>query len=161
MNEKEITRINVGNSGEYFVSAELERRGFEATVLGNNCKDFDIIAYHIETHIPIFLQVKTTKGYKKVDKRKTKWLMSRCKLIRDNLFYIMVDLNDVNTPEYHIIPSEIVYNQTENRHNNYIKNKKHKDTNMREFFDNENQYINNWNLLIDFCMEQSKKEENK
>ncbi len=151
-NEKELTKTNIGNSGEYFVSAELERRGFEAAVLGNNCKDFDIIAYHIETHIPIFIQVKTTKGYKKKDKRKTKWLMSKCKLIRDNLFYIMVDLNDVNTPQYHIVPSKVVLKQTEDRHKEFIKT--HPNANdMREFFDNENKYINNWEILIDFCKE--------
>ena len=29
-NEKELTKTNIGNSGEYFVSAELKRRAFEA-----------------------------------------------------------------------------------------------------------------------------------
>ena len=161
MNESTLTKINIGNSGEYFVAAELERRGFEAAILGNNCKDFDIIAYHIETHIPIFIQVKTTIGYKKKDKRKTKWLMSRCKLIRDNLFYIMVDLNGDNTPEYHIVPSEVVYNQTEGRHHDHKKTHPNANDYMREFFDNENKYNNNWDLLINFCVNESKKEDNQ
>ena len=78
--------------------------------------------------------------------------MSKCKLIRDNLFYIMVDLNDVNTPQYRIIPSKVVLKQTEERHKEFIKT--HPNANdMREFFDNENKYINNWKILINFCKE--------
>ena len=34
---------SIGNSGEYFVAAELERRGFTAAVPMSNTKDFDIL----------------------------------------------------------------------------------------------------------------------
>lgn len=36
--------ISTGNCGEYFVAAELERRGFTAAVPMSNTKDFDILA---------------------------------------------------------------------------------------------------------------------
>ena len=35
--------VSIGNSGEYFVAAELERRGFTAAVPVSNTKDFDIL----------------------------------------------------------------------------------------------------------------------
>ena len=36
------TNVNTGNSGEYFVAGELERRGFTVAVPMSNVKDFDI-----------------------------------------------------------------------------------------------------------------------
>lgn len=36
--------ISVGNSGEYFVAGELERRGLTVAVPMSNVKDFDILA---------------------------------------------------------------------------------------------------------------------
>lgn len=38
----ENTRINIGNCGEYFVAAELERRGFTVAVPMSNTPSFDI-----------------------------------------------------------------------------------------------------------------------
>lgn len=153
MNEKKLSRTNIGNSGEYFVAAELERRGFQTAILSNNCKNFDIIAYYIETDVPIFIQVKTTEGYKKQDKKKTKWLMSSCKDKgkMNNLFYVMVDLNYLYSPVYHIVPAKVVYSQTEKRHKEWKKTHLNSNDNMREFFDTDNKYINNWELLIEYC----------
>lgn len=44
------TNVNTGNSGEYFVAGELERRGFTVAVPMSNVKDFDILAINRETH---------------------------------------------------------------------------------------------------------------
>ena len=41
------TNVNIGNSGEYFVAGELERRGFTVAVPMSNVKDFDILAVFI------------------------------------------------------------------------------------------------------------------
>ena len=38
------TNVNIGNSGEYFVAGELERRGYTVAVPMSNVKDFDILA---------------------------------------------------------------------------------------------------------------------
>ncbi len=44
------SNISTGNCGEYFVAAELERRGFTAAVPMSNTKDFDILAINRETN---------------------------------------------------------------------------------------------------------------
>ena len=38
--------VNIGNSGEYFVAGELERRGYTVAVPMSNVKDFDIITIY-------------------------------------------------------------------------------------------------------------------
>ena len=38
------TNVNIGNSGEYFVAGELERRGYTVAVPMSNVKDFDLLA---------------------------------------------------------------------------------------------------------------------
>lgn len=53
---------SIGNSGEYFVAAELERRGFTVAVPMSNTKDFDILAINRETNRQVALQVKTNRG---------------------------------------------------------------------------------------------------
>ena len=44
------TNVSIGNSGEYFVAGELERRGFTVAVPMSNVKDFDILAINRETN---------------------------------------------------------------------------------------------------------------
>ena len=49
MKQVKENTVSIGNSGEYFVAAELERRGFTAAVPMSNTKDFDILAINRET----------------------------------------------------------------------------------------------------------------
>lgn len=96
--------ISTGNCGEYFVAAELERRGFTAAVPMSNTKDFDILAINRETNKQIAIQVKTTRFKKK------SWTLSKKneEIVDDNVFYFFVALNELENPEYHIVPSYIV-----------------------------------------------------
>ena len=52
-------KICIGNSGEYFVAGELERRGYTAAVPMSNTPDFDILAINRETKKQFAIQVKT------------------------------------------------------------------------------------------------------
>ncbi len=140
--------VNIGNSGEYFVAGELERRGFTVAVPMSNVKDFDILAIDRKTHEQFAIQVKTT-GYKQ-----KKWTLSKKNedLKGNNIFYIFVSLNELDTPEYHIVPSKVVANTIKTAHQNWLntprKNgQKHNDTNIRNFEDKEDTYNNRWNLL--------------
>ena len=85
------TNVNIGNSGEYFVAGELERRGFNVAVPMSNVKDFDLLAIERDTHKQIAIQVKTT-GYKQ-----KKWTLSKKNesLVGDNVFYVFVSLNEL------------------------------------------------------------------
>lgn len=143
----EIT-VNIGNSGEYFVAGELERRGYTVAVPMSNVKDFDILAIDRETHDQFAIQVKTT-GYKQ-----KKWTLTKKNenLIGDNIFYVFVSLNELDPPEYHIVPSRFVAKTIKESHENWLdtpgKNGQvHNDTNIRVFTDNEDVYYNKWNLL--------------
>lgn len=71
MKKKECNSISIGNSGEYFVAAELERRGYTAAVPMSNTKDFDILAINRETKQQIAIQVKTTQYKHK------KWMLNK------------------------------------------------------------------------------------
>lgn len=140
--------ISIGNAGEYFVAGELERRGYTVAVPMSNTKDFDVLAINRETLNQYAIQVKTTSYGRK------KWMlgMKNEKLLGDNIVYIFVVLNELNSPEYHIVPSKIVAEYITNSHKTWldtpgIKGRKHVDTSMRQFFDENNRYLNRWDLL--------------
>lgn len=140
--------VSIGNSGEYFVAGELERHGFTVAVPMSNVKDFDILAIDRRTYKQFAIQVKTT-GYKSKD-----WTLSvkNEDIIGDNIFYIFVSLNELDSPEYHIVPSHIVANTIKDSHQNWLKTlgkngQKHNDNPMRKFNDKNDTYLNNWDIL--------------
>lgn len=140
--------VNIGNSGEYFVAGELERRGFTVAVPMSNVKDFDILAINRTSYEQFAIQVKTT-GYKQ-----KKWTLSEKneKLIGDNIIYIFVSLNELDTPEYHIVPSKIVAETIATDYKKWLdtprKNgQQHNETNMRNFYDKDDTYLDRWDFL--------------
>lgn len=142
------TNVNIGNSGEYFVAGELERRGFTVAVPMSNVKDFDILAINRTNYEQFAIQVKTT-GYKQ-----KKWTLSEKneKLIGKHIVYVFVSLNELETPEYHVVPSKIVADTISKEHQLWLetpgkKGQPHKDTNIRNFFDKDDIYLDRWDLL--------------
>jgi hypothetical protein len=140
--------VHTGNAGEYFVAGELERRGFTVAVPMSNVKDFDILAISRETYEQFAIQVKTT-GYKQ-----KKWTLSKKNedLRGSNIFYIFVSLNELDAPEYHIVPSDVVADTIKTSHQNWLKTpgkkgQQHKDTTIRVFEDKEDLFHNRWDLL--------------
>lgn len=140
--------ISIGNSGEYFVAGELERRGFTCAVPMSNTKDFDILAISRETYNQYAIQVKTT-SYKSKE-----WTLSKKNedLIKDNVIYVFVSLNKLDNPEYHIVPSKIVAEQIKESHQNWLNTlgrngQEHNDNSIRKFSDKEDVYLNKWDLL--------------
>ena len=140
--------ISTGNAGEYFAAGELERHGFTVAVPMSNVKDFDILIIHRETYKKYAIQVKTT-GY-----RQKKWTLSKKNeaLIGDDIFYIFVSLNGLDTPEYHIVPSKIVAETIKKSHQDWlnkpgIHGQPHNDNDIRNFSDDEDVYLNRWDYL--------------
>ncbi len=143
-----MNKISVGNSGEYFVAGELERRGITCAVPMSNTKDFDILAINRESYNQYAIQVKTNNGKDK------KWILSQKneKLIGDNIIYILVNLNELNHPEYHIVPSRIIAEEIYKKHQTWLNSpgkngQKHNDNNIRIFEDSDDKFLNNWDLL--------------
>lgn len=140
--------ISIGNAGEYFVAGELERHGFTVGVPMSNVKDFDILAIHRKSYKQIAIQVKTT-WY-----RQKRWALSKKaeEFVHDNTFYVFVSLNELDMPEYHIVPSSIVAETVSKEHKEWLgttgkKGQKHNDTSIRVFRDKEDIYLNRWGLL--------------
>lgn len=142
------TNVNIGNAGEYFVAGELERRGFTVAVPMSNVKDFDILAINRQTYEQFAIQVKTT-GYKQ-----KRWTLSQKneKLVGDNIVYVFVALNELETPEYHIVPSKVVAETITESHRKWLETpgkngQTHNDTSIRNFFDVEDTYLDRWDIL--------------
>ena len=145
--KNKMNKNNIGVSGEYFVAAELERRGFSATITMRNTEAFDILAINEESGKQYCIQVKT------YEKRSNKRLLSKKneRINKKDAFYIFVNLNTLDNPEYYIVPSKVVAESIKSSHEKWLKqpeknNIKHNDNNMRQFIVDE-KYKNKWDLL--------------
>lgn len=155
---KKTDTVSIGNSGEYFVAAELERRGFTATIPMSNTKDFDILVINKETYRQVALQVKTSYS------RSTEWTLSKKNesLVGDDIYYVFISLNEHDAPEYYIVESKLVAISVKQSHQKWLdtpgrNGQKHKDTSMRKFgFDasrdnvlglRSEDYKSNWDCL--------------
>lgn len=124
---------SIGNSGEYFVAAELERRGFTVAVPMSNTKDFDILAINRETNRQVALQVKTNCGIGKY------WLLNKKseELKGDNIYYVLLCLNELEQPEYYIVESELIADSMQKGYQQWLqeegKKEKRHETTMRKF----------------------------
>jgi len=138
-----------GVAGEYFVAAELSRRGFIASITMRNSPGIDILATDIRAKKAVTIQCKTsrssTKGWILSDKAES--------FTPKNHFYVFVRLGAAtDRPAYHIVPAKIVATYVSSRHQAWLKGKKpnggkRKDSAMRKFRDEENKYLDKWDLL--------------
>jgi hypothetical protein len=144
-----IPTVLTGISGEYFVAAELSRRGYVASISLRNTDGVDILATN-KSKRSITIQVKTSQM-----KRKDWMLTKKCEdYISANHFYIFVGLGETNEerPSYHIFPSKVVANQTKTSHKNWMRGRrrdgrKRANTSMRRLFDQDNRFLDRWDLL--------------
>ena len=111
----------VGVAGEYFVAAELTRRGYLASITLRNSRGIDIIASNSDGNRSVSIQVKTNNS------GTPKWILSKkCEdFYSENHFYVFVSLGELNTlPKFHIIPSIVVAKEIREGHANWLKGKK-------------------------------------
>ena len=142
-------KISTGNCGQYFVAAELERRGFTAALTLVNTKDFDILAINRQNGKQFAIQVKTTSHDEK------RWVLSKKVLTLQgkNIFYIFVVLHGkYGAPEYHIAPSTQISKVMRLGRERWLKTpgkkgQKHNDNNVHPFRDDKNKYLNRWEYL--------------
>lgn len=99
----EIARNNTGLSGEYFVAAELYRRGWSVGMTIGNAKAIDLFAEKEDC----LVQVQVKSIYKK---KNVGWPMMKDKVKKDCV-YIFVNLNadKMEAPDYFIATSEEAY----------------------------------------------------
>lgn len=149
MENEKLSNILSGISGEYFVAAELSRRGFITTLTLKNTKGVDILASNEAAEKMIAIQVKTTKT------NKNEWMLSEKSenFVSNNHFYIFVRLGKLGeSPTYHIVPSKEVAEDIKTNHQKWLSTpgrdgNSHNATPMRKFSDHNETYKNRWDLL--------------
>jgi hypothetical protein len=141
-------KILTGIAGEYFVAAELSRRGYVASLTLRNTRGIDILASNTDATKSVGIQVKANSG------KKPQWLLSRKAEsdIAENLFYVFVNLNGTDTPEYYIVPRAVVAKYVKESHKAWLATPRldgsaHHDNAMRVFRDPDKKYLNAWHLL--------------
>jgi len=148
MSEK-ISGILAGVSGEYFVAAELSRRGYISSVTLKNTKGIDILVTNESATKTIGIQVKTNQN----DRRA--WVLNSKaeKIYADDLFYVFVNLVGIgHLPEYYIVPSKVVADSVKMGHKAWLETpgkigQAHNDNPLRKFEDNEQEYLDKWETL--------------
>jgi len=146
---EKLNTVLAGVSGEYFVAAELSRRGYIASITLRNTKGVDILCSNSNATKTVGIQVKTNSGSNR------SWILNKKAedYFADNLFYVFVNLNNGQRhPDFFIVPSKVVAKYTKEGHANWLrtpgkKGQKHKDTPMRKFDDPKEEYLNRWDLL--------------
>ncbi len=114
-----LSRQLSGITGEYYVAAELSRRGYLAAITLRNSDRVDIIISSQSGEKTCAIQVKTTQS-------KTKWFFSKKveeDLSVENKFYVFVNIPDELTvlPEYFIIKASDLAKHIYEGHRNWLK----------------------------------------
>jgi len=143
-----LSTIQTGIAGEYFVAAELTRRGLVASLTLRNTRGIDILASNVDATKSVGIQVKTKCG------NKPDWILNNKAEIdvAENLFYVFVLFEELDTPQYYIVPRATVANFCRESHKAWLAapgkaGNQHKDTDMRKFQDPKGVYRDRWDLL--------------
>jgi hypothetical protein len=149
MSESKIPSVLAGVAGEYFVAAELSRRGWIASITLRNTRGIDLLVTNASASRSVTIQCKTRQVKAK------KWLLNeKCETFYSkNHFYVFVGLGGATErPDYHIVPSTIVAKQIKREHEQWRntpgrQGQQHKPTTMRNFYDKQDKYLERWDLL--------------
>ncbi|MFZ4773700.1 MAG: hypothetical protein ACOYK9_06915 [Chlamydiia bacterium] len=144
-----LQKGKTGVSGEYFVAAELSRRGYVASISLKNTKGIDILVSSEDGSMTRAIQVKSSSDANR------SWILSKKAEndFNDNLFYIFVNLKSLqDRPEYYIVPSKVVAKYVKESHASWLSGtsksgKVRNDTTMRKFDDLTGKYLEKWELL--------------
>ena len=144
-----ISSILCGVAGEYFVAAELSRRGYIASITLRNTRGVDILVSNQDATRSVGIQVKTSQ------RGRAEWLLNRKAELTDtaeNLFYVFVVLNGLESPTYHVVPRNVVARFVREDHALWLKKpgrggRAHVDNPVRKFADRDGRYLGRWDLL--------------
>lgn len=145
----ELTSLLSGVAGEYFVAAELSRRGYLASITLRNTKGVDILCSNADATKTVAIQVKTNR------RSNREWMLNQKaeSFYANNHFYVFVNLHDnEQQPDYFIVPSIVVATHAKETHASWLAapgkdGRTHVDTTMRKFADLNEEYLKRWDLL--------------
>ena len=104
-----------GIAGEFYVAAELTKKGMIATITGKNTKDIDIISANPDTGRTVLIQVKE----KSLANVSPEWKMSgevKDSQIKMDVWYVFVDLNSYDC---YIISAKELFPKLKKRQDDY------------------------------------------
>jgi hypothetical protein len=145
---KELSSIQAGIAGEYFVAAELTRRGYVASLTLRNTRGIDILASNGDATISVGIQVKTCQF------AKPEWILNKKAEVdtAKNLFYVFVCLPPNSQPAYYVVPRKAVSQFVREDYAKWLgtlgkKGQAHRDTPIRKFLDAKHEFRDRWDLL--------------
>jgi len=145
---RKLSSVQTGIAGEYFVAAELSRRGFVASITLRNTRGIDILASNTDATKSVGIQVKTCQG------SRPDWMMNRKAEVdlAQNLFYVFVCLPVAGEPTFYVVPRSDVAKYVRESHRQWLatpgrKGQPHRDTDMRRFKDPDGRFKDRWDLL--------------
>lgn len=149
LEQNSLSTVLSGVSGEYFVAAELSRRGYIASITLRNTKGVDILCTNESATRNIGIQVKTNRGSERT------WILNQKaeEYYDEGLYYIFVNLNNnEKVPDYFIVPSKVAADHVKHGHAEWLLGTsrtggKRKDSTMRKLSDSKEEYLNRWDLL--------------
>ena len=125
-----------GAAGEYYVAAEISKRGGIGTLTVKNTPMIDVIATNLKNGKSANIQVKTMsvnneQGWKLTEKVENKSAIK-------NHFYVFVNLKKNELPDYYIIPFNEFADFIIKKYERWLgqkdrKENPHKDNNIRNF----------------------------
>lgn len=131
----DLNKQLVGVAGEYFVAAEMSRRGYLAAVTLRNSDGVDILVSSIEGNRQIAIQVKTTQ-------RSPKWVLTK-KVETNyspNKYYVFVHMptGSTESPRYWAVDSKVLADHIRGAHQRWLNSpgkngKVRKDSSVRQF----------------------------
>jgi len=144
-----IPSVLTGVAGEYFVAAELSRRGYIASISLRNTRGIDILATNQAATRSITIQCKTNQRGAKI------WVLTEKSedFFAADHYYVFVALGAANDrPSFHVVPSTTVAKVTAESHERWLRTpgrggRQHMDNPVRNFTDYENNYLDRWDLL--------------
>src|SRR5690554_1864091 len=116
--ESRISKQLSGIAGEYFVAAELSRRGFIAAVTLRNTRGADILVSRPGGKNSVTVQVKTMQH------GNVEWLLNKSDETPkgENHYYVFVALNGKDgQPEYHVVPGDHVAKWCADNHRAWLQ----------------------------------------
>lgn len=144
-----VPSLIAGVAGEYFVAAELSRRGHVASITLRNTQGIDILATNSDASRCVTIQCKTSQSTRNT------WILNQKSeaFVSATHFYVFVALGGaLERPSYHIVPSSDVAKLTRDSHREWLQRlgrggRHHVDNPVRSFSDPNDSYLEKWELL--------------
>ena len=90
-----------GLAGEFFVAAELLKRGLQTSVTFGNAKSVDLLAFNAETGRSFTVQVKTVR-------KKNVFPIAHAKIQRSHVYVFVVLNGPTEAVQYFIVPGAVL-----------------------------------------------------